>query len=201
VKGKGKKADIDARVAEIRGQIEKTKSTYDREKLEERLARLTGGVAVLNVGAATETELKERKGRVEDALAATRAAIEEGVVVGGGVALLRTIEAAELVKLKGDEKLGRQVVVNALSMPARQIAENAGEDGPVVVDKIRSQKGNYGFNAQTRVYEDLFKAGVLDPTKVTRSALQHATSIAGMILTTETLITEKPEKKDDEKDD
>jgi len=199
VEGKGKGADIEGRVKEIRSQIEKTTSDYDREKLQERLAKLVGGVAVIKVGAATETEMKEKKARVEDAMHATRAAVEEGIVPGGGVALVRCIPAVDkLVKtLEHDERIGAQIVVRALEEPLRQIVANSGEEGAIVVGKIResADKPSYGYNAQTGEFEDLVKAGVLDPTKVTRTALQNAGSIAALMLTTEALVSELPEEK------
>ncbi len=196
VEGKGKPGDIEGRVKEIRGQIDKTTSDYDREKLQERLAKLVGGVAVIKVGAATETEMKEKKARVEDAMHATRAAVEEGIVPGGGVALLRCQEAVEALKLEGDEKIGGNIVRRALEEPLRQIVENAGEEGAIVVGKIKDQKSaNYGYNALNAQFEDLVKAGVIDPTKVTRSALQNAGSIAALMLTTEALVCEIPEDK------
>jgi chaperonin GroEL len=198
IDGSGDAAAISGRVKEIRSQIEKTTSDYDREKLQERLAKLVGGVAVIKVGAATETELKEKKARVEDALHATRAAVEEGIVAGGGVALVRSTASVDaLIKtLEGDEKIGAQIVRRALEEPLRQIVANAGEEGAVVVGKIHeSTDNNYGYNAATGVYEDLVKAGVIDPTKVTRTALQNAASIAGLLLTTEALISEIPEAK------
>jgi chaperonin GroEL len=198
VDGAGKASDIEGRVKEIRSQIEKTTSDYDKEKLQERLAKLVGGVAIIKVGAATETELKEKKARVEDALHATRAAVEEGIVPGGGVALVRAIPAVdELIKtLEGDEKIGAQIVRRSLEEPLRQIVANAGEEGAVVVAKVLESKDpHYGYNAQTSVFEDLVKAGVIDPTKVTRTALQNAASIAGLLLTTEALVVEIPEAK------
>jgi chaperonin GroEL len=198
VDGGGKQSEIEARVKEIRAQIEKTTSDYDREKLQERLAKLVGGVAIIKVGAATETELKEKKARVEDALHATRAAVEEGIVPGGGVALVRAIPAVDaLIKtLEGDEKIGANIVRRSLEEPLRQIVANAGEEGAVVVAKVLESKDqNYGYNAQTSVFEDLVKAGVIDPTKVTRTALQNAASIAGLLLTTEALVVEIPEPK------
>jgi chaperonin GroEL len=198
VDGAGKSADIDGRVKEIRSQIEKTTSDYDREKLQERLAKLVGGVAIIKVGAATETELKEKKARVEDALHATRAAVEEGIVPGGGVALVRAIPSVqELIKtLEGDEKIGAQIVLRSLEEPLRQIVANAGEEGAVVVAKVLEHKDqHYGYNAATGVFENLVKAGVIDPTKVTRTALQNAASIAGLLLTTEALVVEMPEPK------
>jgi len=196
VEGKGKAGEIEGRVKEIRSQIEKTTSDYDREKLQERLAKLVGGVAVIKVGAATETEMKEKKARVEDAMHATRAAVEEGIVPGGGVALLRTADAVEALKLEGDEKIGANIVRRALEEPLRQIVNNAGEEGAVVVGKIRESKDtNFGYNAQSNKFEDLVKAGVIDPTKVTRTALQNAGSIASLMLTTEALVSEIPEEK------
>jgi chaperonin GroEL len=196
VEGDGKKADIQGRVAQIRRQIEETTSDYDREKLQERLAKLAGGVAVVNVGAATETEMKEKKARVEDALHATRAAVEEGIVAGGGVALLRAQKALENVKnLEGDEKIGVQIVRRAIEEPTRQLADNAGAEGALVVEEVKKRKGNEGYDVSTGEYTDLVKAGIVDPTKVTRSALQNAASIAGLLLTTEALVTEIPEKE------
>ena len=198
VDGGGKASEIDGRVKEIRAQIEKTTSDYDREKLQERLAKLVGGVAIIKVGAATETELKEKKARVEDALHATRAAVEEGIVPGGGVALVRAVPAVEelIKKLEGDEKTGAKIIRRALEEPLRQIIANAGEEGAVVVAKVLESKDqHYGYNAATSVFEDLVKAGVIDPTKVTRTALQNAASIAGLLLTTEALISEIPEPK------
>ncbi|HTN53813.1 MAG TPA: chaperonin GroEL [Anaeromyxobacter sp.] len=196
VDGEGKKADIEGRIKVIRGQIEETTSDYDREKLQERLAKLVGGVAVINVGAATETEMKEKKARVEDALHATRAAVEEGIVPGGGVAYLRALGALKKLQVpEGDQQFGVQIVSKALAWPARRIAENAGWDGPVVVSRILDGKGGFGFNAATEVYEDLDKAGVIDPTKVSRTALQNAASVASLLLTTEAMVAEKPRKK------
>ena len=196
VEGEGKKADIQGRVAQIRRQIEETTSDYDREKLQERLAKLAGGVAVVNVGAATETEMKEKKARVEDALHATRAAVEEGIVPGGGVAFLRAQKVLDNVKdLEGDEKIGVQIVRRAIEEPTRQLADNAGKEGALVVEEIKKRKGNEGYDVATDEYTDLVKAGIVDPTKVTRSALQNAASIAGLLLTTEALVTEIPEKE------
>jgi chaperonin GroEL len=196
VEGGGKAEDIKARVAQIRRQIEETTSDYDREKLQERLAKLAGGVAVINVGAATETEMKEKKARVEDALHATRAAVEEGIVPGGGVALIRAQKALDNLKgLEGDEKVGVQIVRRAIEEPTRQLADNAGQEGALIVEEIKKRKGNEGYNVATGEYEDLVKAGVVDPTKVTRSALQNAASISGLLLTTEAVITELPEKE------
>ncbi len=193
VEGAGSTEDIKARVNQIKAQIETTTSDYDREKLQERLAKLAGGVAVIKIGAATEVEMKEKKARVEDALHATRAAVEEGIVPGGGVALLRSIDALDKLELEGDEKIGMQIVRRALEEPVRMIAENAGHEGSVVVNKIKEHEGSYGFNAQTETYEDLLKAGVIDPTKVTRSALENAASVSGLLLMTQAMITEKPE--------
>ena len=196
VEGEGKKADIQGRVAQIRRQIEETTSDYDREKLQERLAKLAGGVAVVNVGAATETEMKEKKARVEDALHATRAAVEEGIVPGGGVAFLRAQKVLDNVKdLEGDEKIGVQIVRRAIEEPTRQLADNAGKEGALVVEEIKKRKGNEGYDVANDEYTDLVKAGIVDPTKVTRSALQNAASIAGLLLTTEALVTELPEKE------
>jgi len=195
VDGAGKKADIEGRVKQIRAQIDETTSDYDREKLQERLAKLVGGVAVIRVGAATEVEMKEKKARVEDALHATRAAVEEGVVPGGGVALIRASAALEGLRAKEEEKFGINIVRKALDEPARWIAQNAGHEGSVVIDKIRSNRGAYGFNAATEEFEDLMRAGIIDPTKVVRSALQNAASVAGLLLTTECVVAEKPEKK------
>jgi chaperonin GroEL len=196
VEGKGKAEDISGRVKEIRSQVEKTTSDYDREKLQERLAKLVGGVAIIKVGAATETEMKEKKARVEDAMHATRAAVEEGIVPGGGVALMRCSDAIEALKLEGDEKIGGNIVRRALEEPLRQIVGNAGEEGAIVVGRIReSKENNFGYNAQNNTFEDLVKAGVIDPTKVTRTALQNAGSIASLMLTTEALVCEIPEEK------
>jgi chaperonin GroEL len=195
IDGAGKKADIEGRVKQIRAQVEETTSDYDKEKLQERLAKLVGGVAVINVGAATETEMKEKKARVEDALHATRAAVEEGIVAGGGVAYIRAASCLDHLKLEHDQQAGVDIVRKALVEPAKQIAINAGQDGGVIVDKIRSGKGNYGYNAGTEEFEDLMKGGILDPTKVTRVALQNAASVAGLMITTECAIAEKPEEK------
>jgi len=195
VEGSGKSSEIQARVNQIRRQIEETTSDYDREKLQERLAKLAGGVAVINVGAATETEMKEKKARVEDALHATRAAVEEGIVPGGGVALLRTRPAVSKLELEGDQQIGVEIIKNALEAPLRALAANAGLEGAVIVQGVVDSKGNSGFNVSTEKYEDLVKAGVVDPKKVTRTALQNAGSIAGLLLTTECLITEIPEKE------
>ena len=196
IEGKGKHNEIEGRVKEIRSQVEKTTSDYDREKLQERLAKLVGGVAVIKVGAATETEMKEKKARVEDAMHATRAAVEEGIVPGGGVALSRCVSALDKLKLEGDEQIGVNIVKRALVEPLRQIAENAGEEGAIVLGKVNDSKdANYGFNALTSEYEDLVKAGVLDPTKVVRTALQNAGSIASLMLTTEALVAEIQEEE------
>jgi len=195
VEGSGKQADIQGRVNQIRRQIEETTSDYDREKLQERLAKLAGGVAVINVGAATETEMKEKKARVEDALHATRAAVEEGIVAGGGLALIRAQKALEGVQLTGDEAIGLQIVKRAIEAPLRQLADNAGLEGALVVSEAKRRKGNEGLNIATNEWVDLVKAGVVDPTKVTRSALQNAASISGLLLTTEAVVTELPEKK------
>ena len=195
VEGSGKSSEIQARVNQIRRQIEETTSDYDREKLQERLAKLAGGVAVINVGAATETEMKEKKARVEDALHATRAAVEEGIVPGGCVALLRTRPAIEKLQLEGDQQIGVSIIRTAVAAPLRALAANAGLEGAVIVQDVLDSKGNNGFNVATEKYEDLVKAGVVDPKKVTRTALQNAGSIAGLLLTTECLITEIPEKE------
>jgi chaperonin GroEL len=195
VDGAGKKPEIEARIKQIRAQIEETTSDYDREKLQERLAKMVGGVAVIRVGAATEVEMKEKKARVEDALHATRAAVEEGVVPGGGVALIRTSSALDNLRGSEEEKFGINIVRRALDEPARWIAQNAGQEGSVVIDKIRNGKGAYGFNAAREEFEDLMKAGIIDPTKVVRSALQNAASVAGLLLTTECVVAEKPQKK------
>ncbi len=194
VEGYGKSAEIQGRVNQIRRQIEETTSDYDREKLQERLAKLAGGVAVINVGAATESEMKEKKARVEDALHATRAAVEEGIVPGGGVALIRCLATLEGLKLEGDEQIGVEIVKRAIEAPTRALAANAGVEGSIVVQEVKRRKGNDGYNVSTGAYEDLVKAGVVDPKKVTRAALQNAASIAGLLLTTECLITELPEK-------
>jgi chaperonin GroEL len=194
VEGEGKNADIQGRVAQIRRQIEETTSDYDREKLQERLAKLAGGVAVINVGAATETEMKEKKARVEDALHATRAAVEEGIVPGGGVALIRAQKAIDTLELSGDEAIGAAIVRRAVEAPLRQLADNAGKEGALIVQEVKKRKGAEGYNVATDDYVDLIKAGVVDPAKVTRSALQNAASISGLLLTTEALITELPEK-------
>ncbi|MDQ7837349.1 MAG: chaperonin GroEL [Thermodesulfobacteriota bacterium] len=196
VDGGGERSALEGRVKQIRTQIEETTSDYDREKLQERLAKLIGGVAVINVGAATETEMKEKKARVEDALNATRAAVEEGIVPGGGVAFIRCIPALTKLKLHGDEQLGVNLIKRALEEPVRQIANNAGFEGSVVVDRVKNEKDSVGFNAETGEFEDLIKAGVIDPTKVTRFALQNAASVAGLLLTTEAMVAEKPEERE-----
>ena len=195
VEGQGKSSAIQGRITQIKAQIEETKSDYDREKLQERLAKLAGGVAVIKVGAATEPEMKEKKARVEDALHSTRAAVEEGFLAGGGVALLRCIKKLEGLKLDGDQNFGVKIVQKALEEPLRQIAENAGLEGGIVVEKVKTLKGNEGFNAETETYEDMLKAGIIDPTKVARSALQNAASVAGLLLTTEVMVAEIPEEK------
>jgi chaperonin GroEL len=195
VDGGGNKSDLEKRTTQIRRQLEETTSDYDREKLQERLAKLVGGVAVINVGAATETEMKEKKARVEDALNATRAAVEEGVLPGGGVALLRTIKVLEKLKLEGEEQLGVNLIKRALEEPTRQIANNAGFEGSIIVQRVMDGKDNFGFNALTEEYEDLMKAGIIDPVKVVRFALQNAVSVAGLLMTTEAMVAEIPEKK------
>src|SRR5881296_1059643 len=195
IDGAGKRADIEGRIKQIRAQIEETTSDYDREKLQERLAKLVGGVAVIRVGAATEVEMKEKKARVEDAMHATRAAVEEGIVAGGGVALLRARSALDALKLDDEEQAGVNIVRRALEEPLRWIARNAGQDGSVVLEKVREAKGAFGFNAQTEEYEDLIKAGIIDPTKVVRTALQNAASVAGLLLTTEAMVAEKPKEE------
>ncbi|HEY7377249.1 MAG TPA: chaperonin GroEL, partial [Steroidobacteraceae bacterium] len=197
IDGAGKSADIKARVGQIRQQIEEATSDYDKEKLQERVAKLSGGVAVIKVGASTEIEMKEKKARVEDALHATRAAVEEGVVPGGGVALLRAQKAVE--KLEGanaDQQVGIKILSRAIEEPLRQIVDNAGEDAAVVVNKVKEGKGNFGYNAQTGEYGDLIEAGILDPTKVTRLALQNASSVAGLLLTTEVMVAEAPKEEE-----
>ena len=196
VEGAGKNVAINARIGQLKKQIEDTDSDYDKEKLQERLAKLAGGVAVINVGAATETEMKEKKARVEDALHATRAATQEGIVPGGGVAFIRTIAALDKLKLEGDERIGADIVKRAIEEPLRQIAQNAGQEGSVVVQKIKQEKTNIGYDVSQDAYVDMIDAGVIDPTKVTRSALQNAASIAALLLTTEALIVDKPEKDD-----
>jgi chaperonin GroEL len=195
IDGAGKKSDIEGRIKQIRAQIEETTSDYDREKLQERLAKLVGGVAVVKVGAATEVEMKEKKARVEDALHATRAAVEEGIVPGGGVALIRAAAALEKLTVPDEERFGVSIVRRAIAEPLRWIAKNAGAEGSIVLDKVRSGKGAFGFNAATEEYEDLLKAGIADPTKVVRTALQNAASVASLLLTTEAMVAEKPEEK------
>jgi chaperonin GroEL len=198
VEGDGSQGAIEGRVKQIRMQVEETTSDYDREKLQERLAKLVGGVAVIKVGAATETEMKEKKARVEDAMHATKAAVEEGIVPGGGVALLKSSKAIDALKLEGDQKVGADIVRRAVEAPMRWIATNAGVEGSIVVQKVREGKGaNYGYNAATDVYEDMVKSGVIDPTKVVRSALQNASSIASLLLTTEAIVSEIPSEKAD----
>jgi chaperonin GroEL len=192
VDGGGKKAEIKARQSEIRTQIENTSSDYDREKLQERLAKLVGGVAVVKVGAATETEMKEKKARVEDALYATRAAVEEGIVPGGGVALLRAQKALEKLEVEDEQRFGVQIIRRALEEPLRQISANAGEEGSIIVQKVRDGKGSFGYNARSNTFGDLIADGVVDPTKVVRCALQNAASVSGLLLTTEALIADKP---------
>ena len=196
VDGGGSREALEGRVKQIRLQIEDTTSDWDREKLQERLAKLIGGVAVISVGAATETEMKEKKDRVEDALNATRAAVEEGIVPGGGVAYIRALKALEKVNVPGEEKMGVNLVKRALEEPVRQIANNAGVEGAVVIQRVKEGKGSFGYNAESDKYEDLLEAGVIDPTKVTRFALQNAASVAGLLLTTEAMVAEKPEAKD-----
>ena len=195
VEGAGKKSAIEGRISQIRAQIEETTSDYDREKLQERLAKLAGGVAVIKVGAATEVEMKEKKARVEDALHATRAAVEEGIVPGGGVALIRASAGLGSLAVSEDERVGVRIIQKALEEPIRWIAQNAGLDGAVVLDKVKNNKGAFGFNAATENYEDLVKSGIVDPTKVVRTALQNAASVAGLLITTEAMIADKPEKK------
>ena len=195
IDGAGSRASIEGRVKQLRAQVEETTSDYDREKLQERLAKLVGGVAVIKVGAATETEMKEKKARVEDALNATRAAVEEGIVPGGGVAYLRTLPCLDKMNLEGDEQVGVRIVKKALEEPLKMIANNAGVEGSIVVEKVKGKKGAYGFNAQNEQYEDMIAAGVIDPTKVTRFALQNAASVASLMLTTQCMVADKPEKK------
>ncbi len=195
VEGAGKKTDIQARISRIKKEIEETTSDYDKEKLQERLAKLAGGVAVLNVGAATEVEMKEKKARVEDALHATRAAVEEGIVPGGGVAFIRSLPDLKKMKLTGDQQIGVDLVIRALEEPTRQLAENAGREGSVVVDQVKKEQTNVGFNVMTEKYEDMVTAGIIDPTKVARTALQNAASIAGLLVTTEAVVVEKPEEE------
>jgi chaperonin GroEL len=197
VEGAGKHSDIEGRVKQLRTQIEETTSDYDQEKLQERLAKLVGGVAIIKVGAATETEMKEKKARVEDAMHATRAAVEEGIVAGGGVALVRTIPSLEKLEVEADERVGVNIVKRALEEPLRQIVANAGHEGAIVVEKVRANSDEgFGFNAETEKFENLVDAGVIDPAKVTRFALQNAGSIASLMLTTEALVTDIPEEKE-----
>ena len=195
IDGAGERASLEGRVKQIRAQVDETSSDYDREKLQERLAKLVGGVAVIKVGAATETEMKEKKARVEDALNATRAAVEEGIVPGGGVAYIRTLPALEKMKLEGDEQSGVKIVKKAIEEPMKMIVANAGFEGAIIVEKVKGKKGDYGFNARTDTYENLVKAGVIDPTKVTRYALQNAASVAGLMLTTQCMVAEKPREE------
>ncbi len=197
IEGKGGEAALKARVAQIRAELEATESDFDKEKLQERLAKMSGGVAVMKVGAATETEMKEKKHRIEDAIQATKAAIEEGIVPGGGVALIRAISALADLKLEGEELIGQRILQRALEEPVRQIAFNAGKDGSVVVDEVKKRKGNEGYNAATDTFEDMVAAGIIDPTKVTRTALQNAASIAALMLTCEAIVTDIPTKKDE----
>jgi chaperonin GroEL len=197
IDGGGSRSALEGRVKQIRAQIDETTSDYDREKLQERLAKLIGGVAVINVGAATETEMKEKKARVEDALNATRAAVEEGIVPGGGVALVRCLDALGKLRIKADQKLGVKVIMRAIEEPLRQIVNNAGFEGSVVIDKVKNEKDSFGYNAETNTYEDLMKAGVIDPTKVVRLALQNAASVASLMLTTQAMVADKPEPKQD----
>jgi len=195
IDGAGSRASLEGRVKQIRAQVEETTSDYDREKLQERLAKLVGGVAVIKVGAATETEMKEKKARVEDALNATRAAVEEGIVPGGGVAYLRTLVALDKMKLEGDEEVGVRIIRRALEEPLKMIAGNAGLEGSIVVEKVKEKKGAFGYNARTDQYEDMIAAGVIDPTKVTRFALQNASSVASLMLTTQCMIADKPKEE------
>jgi chaperonin GroEL len=196
VEGAGESKAIEGRVKQIRAQIEETTSDYDREKLQERLAKLVGGVAVINVGAATESEMKEKKARVEDALNATRAAVEEGIVPGGGVAYLRSLPALEKLKLPEEQQIGVKILRKALEEPIRWIAQNAGFDGSIVIEKVKNEKGNYGFDAQNEEYTDMVKAGIIDPTKVVRTALQNASSVASLLLTTEAMVAERAKEKE-----
>ena len=195
IEGAGKKVDLQARIQQIRNEMEQTTSDYDKEKLQERLAKLAGGVAVLNVGAATEIEMKEKKARVEDALHATRAAVEEGIVPGGGVALIRSISTLDTLKLEGDQQIGVATVKRALEEPTRQLAANAGKEGSVIVEQVKTKEGAFGYNVMTEKIEDMIAAGIIDPTKVTRSALQNASSIAALLVTTEAVVVEKPEEE------
>jgi chaperonin GroEL len=197
VDGGGSRQDLEGRVKQLRAQIEETTSDYDREKLQERLAKLIGGVAVINVGAATETEMKEKKARVEDALNATRAAVEEGIVPGGGVALVRTLKDLAKMELEGEEQNGVRLVMRAVEEPVRQIANNAGAEGSIVVERIKGEKAAFGFNAESSEYEDLMKSGIIDPTKVVRFALQNAASVAALLLTTEAMVAEKPKEREE----
>lgn len=196
VEGAGKSTAINGRIAQLKKQIDEIDSDYDKEKLQERLAKLSGGVAVINVGAATETEMKEKKARVEDALHATRAAVEEGIIPGGGVGLIRSIPALDKMKLEGDEKIGAEIVKRSLEEPIRQLAENAGLEGSVVVQRVKQEKGNVGFDVNQDAYVDMIEAGVIDPTKVARFALQNAASVAALLLMTEAVVTDKPEREE-----
>ncbi len=198
VDGKGNKAEVEARAASIRAILENTESSFDREKLQERVAKLSGGVGVIKVGAATEVEMKEKKHRIEDAIAATKAAVEEGIVPGGGVALLRAVKVLEGVQAEGEEMIGVRIVRRAIEEPLKIIASNAGKDGSVIVEEVKKLSGTMGYNAEADRYEDMVKAGIIDPTKVTRSALQNATSVAALLLITECVITEKPKKEEGE---
>jgi chaperonin GroEL len=199
IEGKGSKEKIEERISQIKKSIDTTTSDFDKEKLQERLAKISGGVAVIKVGAATEVEQKALQHKAEDALAATRAAVEEGIVPGGGVALIRTIKALDSLKLEGEEKIGIKILRRSLEEPIRQIADNAGVEGSVVAAKVKNQEGNIGFNAATGEFEDLMKAGVVDPTKVVRSALENATSAAAMLLTTEVLVVDEPKKEGEDR--
>jgi chaperonin GroEL len=196
VEGRGRKQDIEARINQIRTELEKSDSDFDKEKLQERLAKLAGGVAVIKVGAATEAEQKYKQAKIEDALAATKAAVAEGIVPGGGVALIRALKSFDEVKVRGDERIGLAILKRALEEPLRQIAANAGLDGAVVVDEVKKKSGGYGYDAAKNKYQDLFEAGIIDPTKVTRSALENAASAAAMLLTTEVVVTDAPERKE-----
>jgi chaperonin GroEL len=196
VEGAGKTQAINGRIAQLKKQVEDTDSDYDKEKLQERLAKLAGGVAVINVGAATETEMKEKKARVEDALHATRAAVEEGIIPGGGVGFIRSIPALEKLKMEGDEKIGVDIVKRALEEPIRQLTHNAGLEGSVIVQRVKQEKTNVGYDVNQDAYVDMIEAGVIDPTKVARSALQNASSVAALLLMTEAVVTDKPEKEE-----
>ena len=195
IDGAGDRESLEGRVKQIRAQIEETTSDYDKEKLQERLAKLVGGVAVIQVGAATETEMKEKKARVEDALNATRAAVEEGIIPGGGIVFLRSIPELEKLVLEDDQQIGVKIIKKAMEEPLKMIANNAGMEGSIIVEKVKEQKGSFGFNAQTEKFEDMFEAGVIDPTKVSRTALQNAASVASVMITTQCMVAEKPEEK------